>query len=112
MSRSGVGSHGTAVSDGLDEIQFPLRTSRGELIEVGRDLLARARLRFTAEAPQTSGTTVCHRFSRFHDHLIRALYRHLIHKWEEEGRGSPGSLCVVTLGGYGRRELSLGDPKR
>lgn len=90
------------------EIEFSPDLSAPELIEQGRALIeaARAQLIEASQSP-ASGKAGPARFTRFHDGLLRALYRHLLKRWEEEGRSGPGSLCLVALGGYGRRELSL-----
>lgn len=90
------------------DIEFPAGMSGPELIETGKALIDQARSQL-AESTRSPGTgrSSAARFTRFHDALLRALYRYISRRWDEEGRGSPGSLCLVALGGYGRRDLSL-----
>ncbi len=103
------------------EIEFSPDWPQEKLIAACRELIERAQKRLLEENPDASGRAVCARFSRFHDALLRAIFKHVSQRWELAGKGAPGSLCLVALGGYGRRELSLrsdvdllllvGDPK-
>ncbi len=51
--------------------------------------------------------SVIHRFTRAHDQLIAAVHARVVHQWEGGGHGHPPRICVVALGGFGRRELVL-----
>lgn len=90
------------------DIEFPTGMTGPELIEEGKRLIEQARDRL-AESTRSpgGGRSASARFTRFHDALLRALYRHISRRWDEEGRAGPGSLCLVALGGYGRRDLAL-----
>ncbi len=90
------------------EIEFPPGMTGPELIATGKKLIeaARTQLADSTRLPG-SGRSASAKFTRFHDSLLRALYRYVMSCREQEGLGSPGSLCLVALGGYGRRDLSL-----
>lgn len=90
------------------DIDFPAEMTGPELIAAGKRLIEEARNQL-AESTRLPGTgrSASARFTRFHDALLRALYRYISRRWEEEERGNPGSLCLVALGGYGRRDLAL-----
>lgn len=92
---------------GTRDIQFPADLPPADLISNGKALIAKAREDAIERMAQSAGRSVCSRLSRFYDSLLAELYRHLTSKWEAEGRGEPGSICFIALGGYGRRELCL-----
>ncbi len=89
------------------EIELPVEMTPAEVVAAGRQWLAEARRQVMAANLAGSGRALCHRLSRLHDQLIRALHRRQLRLWEVQGRGAPGSHAVVALGGYGRRELCL-----
>src|SRR5438309_686989 len=92
---------------GLAEIEFPAELPYAQLIESCKDLIARAQQHLIEANQSSSGRAASAWFSRFHDHLLRAINKYLHQKWEADGKGNPGSFALVALGGYGRRELSL-----
>lgn len=106
MSATAVPKTAT-VNSKTREVEFGPDLSRSDLIDQGRDLIGQARARLVEASRSGSGRPACLRYARFFDALLRALYRHLTKKRETDGKGSQGSLCLVALGGYGRRDLSL-----
>lgn len=90
------------------EIEFPPSMTGPDLIETGKRLIEEARQDLIESTHSSAASrSAAGRFTRFHDALLRELYRYFVQKWEDEGRGSPGSLCLAALGGYGRRDLCL-----
>ncbi len=89
------------------EFELPLGIPREKLIELCREHLAHAEAHMTEANRKGSSRAACRRFASAHDVMMRAIYKHLIQKWESGSEGNPGSLAVVALGGYGRRDLSL-----
>jgi [protein-PII] uridylyltransferase len=107
MTRSSAAAR-TKTENRDAEIEFPPEMTGPELIETGRRLIEDARAQLTESTRSLAGgKSASTRFTRFHDALLRALYRHVMNVREREGLGAPGSLCLVALGGYGRRDLSL-----
>lgn len=91
----------------LDEIEFPPEMTPADVLEHGKALLAHARAQLIEINRKSTSRQACQRFSKFHDALLKALFKHVAQKFEAEGKEGPGSLCLMALGGYGRRELCL-----
>lgn len=89
------------------EFEFPSDITHEKLIEVCRGILERARRTLEETNRTGSSRAACVRYARHHDALIKSLYKYLLQKWESSEKGAPGSLAIVALGGYGRRDLSL-----
>ncbi|MBI3736177.1 [protein-PII] uridylyltransferase [Candidatus Sumerlaeota bacterium] len=89
------------------DIEFPPDLPHEKLIESCKEMIARAQAQMLETNRKSSGRSASQRFARFHDLLLRALFKHVLLRWEARGEGSPGSLALIALGGYGRRDLSL-----
>lgn len=88
-------------------VDFPPEMPYAEVVRSGKKFIESAHRRVLETNLKSPPRTVMRLFTRFHDDLFRALHRHLVKKWEANGAGAPGSLCIIALGGYGRRDLCL-----
>lgn len=90
---------------GEGEIFFDPERSPAETIAEGKRLLAEARERML-ETNRKGGRQACRAFARFHDHLIRGIWKYVQQRQEAAGQGPAGSIAILAAGGYGRRDLS------
>ena len=60
------------------EIDFPAAMTPAEVIEAGKTKVEDARAAAIAAIGETSGRALAARLTKFHDALIRALWRHLL----------------------------------
>lgn len=90
-----------------DRLELPASLTGPDLIKAGKDYLARGRERMIELNLKVSARAACAFWADWHDQLLAAVYRRALARWAESGKGDPGSIAMVGLGGYGRRELSL-----
>lgn len=87
------------------KLELPASLVGPELIKAGKDHLAKAQAE-TLELNPASGRAACAHWARAHDELLAAIFKRSLKLWAEAGK-DPGSVAMIGLGGYGRRELCL-----
>jgi hypothetical protein len=86
MHSSAIGRTHRAIRE--SEIEFPAGLSGAELIEAGKRLIEEARQQLIESTHLPAGNrSAAARFTRFHDSLLRGLYRYLLQAGRPRGGG-------------------------